>query len=252
MELVTTPAGGRLRWTERTSYAPTAWIDVPDAPEGCSLHLLYTLPPTVFFDPYTARCTPPVVDRHLWGPIDLEHMPGWASESRWAAQIEKAPPAWWEGEGPRAHAPCTGSACEHTALLLDLAHGGEVRIPLHVRYAHAVPMPLLDRERHGPEAFRTWIERLHSQTPHAWARRALDLVQRGLAAAQPWIATPTAPQALFADAPVVLAQCASPPPQWETIVIGTGFLRSKRSQARPYTYRPSLWLYHPKRARRSR
>ncbi|WFD20549.1 hypothetical protein MCAP1_002796 [Malassezia caprae] len=196
---------GRLRWTQRNSYAPTAWIDVPDAPEGCTLHLLYTLPPSTFFDPFTARPSLPVRDVHVLGPVNLENMPGWATEPRLASQIENAPPTWWES-APKSRAPCTGAECEHTALLLDLAQGGEVRVPLHVRYARA-----------------TFTDTRVTTVPkgHAWLDRAADAWQRALA---PWLATPTAPQALLADAPIALSVCAPHAPAGGDVMDTTALL----------------------------
>lgn len=209
-----TTEGGRLRWAQRASYAPTAHINVPEAPEGCSLHLLYTLPPSAFFDPFTARLAPPVRDVHVLGAVDLEHMPGWASESRMASQIENVSRAWWEGEARSSYRSCTGAQCEHTALLLDLAHGGEVDVPLHMRYARAT-------RSHAPQDTTAQplinvTQRL--STDHAlgaWLHRTLSAWHRGLS---PWFTERTVPQALLADVPVVIAVCpAAMPIDWDAI-----------------------------------
>lgn len=208
MEPATPPASGRLRWTQRDSYAPSAWIDVPDAPRECMLHLLYTLPPSAFFDPFTARPSPPVRDVHVLGPVNLENMPGWATESRLSSQIENVPPAWWEGAA-KSRVPCAGAPCEHTALLLDLVHGGEVRVPLHVRYAHATSA--------HPQAKA--VPKVGHD--HAWLHRAMDAWQRFLV---PWVATPTAPQALLAEAPIALAVCPPHTPAYGDVIDTTALL----------------------------
>ena len=216
MQPATPPASGRLRWSQRDSYAPTAWIDVPEVPRACKLHLLYTLPPSAFFDPFTARPSPPVRDVHVLGPVDLENMPGWATEPRLAAQRETGPRAWWEGDAASYRRPCTGVQCEHTALLLDLAQSGEVRVPLHVRYAHAAPVHTSSEARTMPGALHTLAQRLGTDRAlGAWLHRAADAWQRELA---PWLATPPPPHALGADAPVAMAVCAAEgPADWDVV-----------------------------------
>ena len=127
---------GSFAYAGVPSYAPTLELHAPHSvPEACVLRAFVPLPPSMYYDPYTAGIerTQRASAVHLCH-LELERQRGWSE----ASEVEAEPRAWWErSEHASAPAPCT-AACEYTGVLVELQPGERhVSVPLHMRYTPA-------------------------------------------------------------------------------------------------------------------
>ncbi|PKI82444.1 hypothetical protein MVES_003710 [Malassezia vespertilionis] len=164
---------GTFAFVDAASYAPKLVLRIPKEDvqsKGCKMQVMVPLAPSVYYDPFTARVETQQGVAHVQhlGRLELEKQVGWSAHPMvWDAEMR----AWWEGgdedavgvepASQRTDGPCSGAACEHTAVLVDLdtAHGSEmgleITIPLHKRYqiAQVHPVPVHVEIKHDAPAW---------------------------------------------------------------------------------------------------
>ena len=114
---------GSYAWSNVASFAPQLTLKVPASPPTCHTIALVSLPPALYFDPFTARLSEAQLVRSakLFGTLDLEKPVGWTKRNTTARSIETIPRMWWEGDqGEASEAVCVDEACEYSTLLLVL------------------------------------------------------------------------------------------------------------------------------------
>lgn len=179
---------GSYAWSNVASFAPQLTLKVPASPPTCHTIALVSLPPALYFDPFTARLSEAQLVRSakLFGTLELEKPVGWSKRNTTARSIEAIPRMWWEGDrGEASEAVCVDEACEYSTLLLvlDGSTNLEVNVPLHLRYLP--PIEAVNSENTVNADF-SWLKRLSlvEQLPtlvqSLWTRVVVPLLERSV------------------------------------------------------------------------